>query len=62
MRTEYDDARGVLVELLHRDHDRPVAGVDALNAKDEDFLIVTCAATVMLITLARIASSERAPS
>jgi hypothetical protein len=60
MKTEYDDARRMLVELLHRDDDRPVAGIGALSAKDQDFLITTCAATVMLITLARIASFEEA--
>jgi len=54
--TDYDEARRTLVRLLHWKYDAPVFGVENYNAKENQFMIATCAATVLLHTISRVAN------
>jgi hypothetical protein len=60
MKTDFEEARRMLVELLWCDDDAPVVGVDALSHYERDFLITTCAATIMLGQICRIAGFNEA--
>jgi hypothetical protein len=57
--TDPNDARRMLVALLRNKNDGPVHGIAKLSARDVLFLITTCAATVMLESIAAQAHYQR---
>jgi hypothetical protein len=54
-RTNYNDARRMLVELLRDPDDGPVAGLDVMSDNDKRFLVSTCAVTVLMHQICFIA-------
>jgi len=57
MRTGYNDARRMLIELLKRPDDGPV-DVSDLSDDEKGFLVATCAATVLLHQICFTASYD----
>ena len=56
--TEYHDARRMLVELLRQAGDGPVMGVTELSVTEREFMMATCAATVLLYTICYTAAFD----
>ena len=58
--TTIDQDRRMLIELLRRDDDAPILGMDKLTATDRDFLTTTCAANIMLATICLVCRFDEA--
>ena len=58
MNKDYNDARRMLVALLQHPDDGPVVGIDTFSVAEQDFMITTCAATVMLHAICYVANGD----
>jgi hypothetical protein len=58
-RTEYHDARRIMIELYREDGDDPV-NIAVYSEREREFMKATCASTVLLHTVCRIAGFNAA--
>ena len=57
-RTEYNDARRMLVRLLHQDDDGPIVGVEDFKDSEREFMKITCAHVVIMYHLCYMSGFE----